>query len=81
MTSALQNWEPLAARIMSAIAEACQQVYADRLISLVVFGSVARGVWKANSDIDLLLVLSNLPAGRFNQIREFEPVESLLQEC
>jgi len=80
MTSALQNWEPLAARIMSAIAEACQQVYADRLISLVVFGSVARGVWKANSDIDLLLVLSNLPAGRFNQIREFEPVESLLQD-
>ncbi|MEI6033609.1 MAG: nucleotidyltransferase domain-containing protein [Verrucomicrobiae bacterium] len=80
MTSKLQNWEPLAARILSAIAEACRNVYADRLISLAVFGSVARGAWKANSDIDLLLVLSNLPAGRFNQIREFEPVESLLQE-
>src|SRR5579862_8219136 len=39
-------------------------LFGDTLVSVVLFGSVARGDATPNSDIDLLIIASGLPAGR-----------------
>jgi predicted nucleotidyltransferase len=54
---------------------ACQAHYGDRLVSLAVFGSVARQTQRPDSDIDLLLVADGLPDGRVPRVREFDAVE------
>jgi len=41
----------------------------DRLVSIVLFGSVARGDATENSDIDLLIVARGLPSGQFARKR------------
>jgi predicted nucleotidyltransferase len=58
---------------------ACQSIYGDRLVSLAVFGSVARQTQRPDSDIDLLLVVEGLPDGRLARVREFDPVEDQLE--
>lgn len=52
--------------------------YGDRLISLVVFGSVARDSSRPDSDIDFLIVAQDLPQGRMARVREFDGVELVL---
>lgn len=64
--------------MLPRIAEACQAVYGDRLVSLVVFGSVARGTPNVDSDIDLLIVVRELPWGRTRRMREFQGVKALV---
>jgi predicted nucleotidyltransferase len=64
--------------LLPAIAEACRATYRERLVSLVVFGSVARGTPKSDSDIDLLVVADGLPKGRTRRMREFGAVKQLL---
>lgn len=53
---------------------AVRATYGDRLISIVVFGSVARGAPRAESDVDLLNVGDPLPRGRMARVAEFDPV-------
>jgi hypothetical protein len=53
----------------------CRTLYGDRLVSLVVFGSVGRGTPRPDSDIDLLVVADPLPNGRIPRVREFDAVE------
>jgi len=53
--------------------------YGDRLVSLVVFGSVGRGSQRADSDIDLLIIAKSLPDGRLKRVGEFEAVEEALE--
>lgn len=65
--------------ILPKIRDACRQVYGDRLVSLVVFGSVARGVPTPTSDIDVLVIGRDLPQGRIPRNQEFEAVEKLLR--
>ena len=57
----------------------CLKHYGERLRSIVVFGSVGRGVSRADSDIDILLVVDSLPDGRMARVREFEPVEKAFE--
>ncbi len=64
--------------LLPRVAEACRSVYGDRLVSLVVFGSVARGTPNADSDIDLLIVAEGLPRGRTRRMQEFRAVKALL---
>jgi predicted nucleotidyltransferase len=62
-------------RIVHALPGLCRQVYGPRLRALAVFGSVARGTPRPDSDIDLLLVVEPLPAGRQARMLEFEQVD------
>lgn len=63
----------------SALLEQCQIFYKERLISLVIYGSVARGTFSPGSDLDLLIVADPLPKGRIPRVREFEAVEAALR--
>lgn len=47
--------------------------------SLAVFGSVARSTQRPDSDIDVLLVVDDLPSGRRARMDGFERVDSLLE--
>jgi uncharacterized protein len=44
-----------------------------------VFGSVARGTQREDSDIDFLIVARALPRGRTARVEEFLPVERDLE--
>lgn len=65
-------------RILAALPGACEAVYGSRLLSLAVFGSVARGTMRPDSDIDLLVVADPLPTGRMQRRAEFDAVEARL---
>ncbi|MER3452695.1 MAG: hypothetical protein C4344_03200, partial [Acidimicrobiia bacterium] len=65
-------------RIVAALAEACREVYGDRLVGVVVFGSVGRGLMRPDSDVDVLVVAEPLPSGRGARMEEFEQVEARL---
>lgn len=67
-------------QLTGRIAAAAQQVYGNRLVSVVLYGSVARGAMRHDSDIDLLIVARDLPAGRLNRVEEFEAVEAAVGE-
>jgi predicted nucleotidyltransferase len=49
--------------------------YGNRLVSFVVFGSVARKTFRHDSDIDLLIIAENLPKGRMKRVAQFSVVE------
>jgi hypothetical protein len=77
MKKPIQQFESL----LDELREACQVTYGERLISLVVFGSVGRRLPKPDSDIDLLLIVDPLPDGRLNRVREFDEAEERLQSA
>lgn len=62
--------------IVVDLTHACHAHYGERLVSLAVFGSVGRGVPRADSDVDCLIVANDLPRGRVNRVAEFGPVET-----
>jgi predicted nucleotidyltransferase len=53
-------------------------LYGERLVSVVVFGSAARGTQRFDSDLDLLIIAKRLPKGRMRRIEEFAAVEERL---
>lgn len=71
----LQIFESLLTDLLAA----CRDHYGERLVSLVVFGSVARRSQRPDSDIDLMLVVDDLRDGRIPRVREFDLVEQRLQ--
>jgi hypothetical protein len=64
--------------LVGELAPACRSVYGDRVVSVAVFGSVARGTMRPDSDIDVLVIADPLPAGRVPRIREFDAVDAAL---
>jgi predicted nucleotidyltransferase len=71
----LERYEALLHALLAEL-EAC---YGRRLVACAVFGSVGRGTPRFDSDIDLLLVVRDLPRGRFHRVEEFLPVEARLE--
>lgn len=64
--------------IVFGVTEAARQVYGERLVSLALFGSVAVGRPRPDSDVNLFVVANGLPAGRAERMEEFGRVEALL---
>jgi predicted nucleotidyltransferase len=61
--------------LLDSLRQACLDAYGDRLVSLAVFGSWARGVATPESDLDILIVADPLPRGRLKRLDEFDAVE------
>ncbi len=61
--------------LLGALADKCKEFYGERLVSLLVYGSVGRGTMHPDSDIDLFIVAEPLPNGRIRRVREFDAVE------
>lgn len=71
-----KDWHPgQFDRALEILRHECIKHYGDRLISIVVFGSVGRQTARPDSDIDILLVANPLPDGRMARVREFDAVE------
>ncbi len=49
------------------------------MISFVLFGSQARGTQRPDSDIDLLIIVENLPKSRLKRTEEFMQIEENLE--
>jgi predicted nucleotidyltransferase len=67
-------------QLLADVTAHARRHYGDRLVSLVVFGSIGRGTPRYDSDLDLLVVANELPAGRMARVADFEPVEKALAE-
>lgn len=64
---------------VSILKEEIKDFYKEDLISIVLFGSVARGTFRNDSDIDILIIAKNLPNGRINRIEDFLKIEKKLE--
>jgi predicted nucleotidyltransferase len=65
--------------LVSELLKALLEVWGDNLVALVVFGSVARGDTRRDSDIDLLIIGYNLPKSRFRRLDLFEEAEKRVE--
>ena len=66
--------------LLTKVVAAAQAVYGERLVSVVLYGSVARGTMRHDSDMDLLIVARDLPRGRLKRVEGFEPIEITMAE-
>ncbi|MGH9892374.1 MAG: nucleotidyltransferase domain-containing protein, partial [bacterium] len=66
-------------RVLDALLRELQAVYGDRLVSVVVYGSVGRRTPRPGSDIDVLIVARDLPPDSFARFQEQEPVRRQLE--
>lgn len=66
-------------KIQEKLLEETRAFYGDRLVSLVVFGSVARGTYREDSDLDVLIIAERLPLGRMKRVEEFSSIEKKLE--
>ena len=65
--------------LIERLIEALKRKYGGKFISLVVFGSVARGEARKDSDVDLLLVIDSIPKRRLERQKEFMEIEKELE--
>jgi predicted nucleotidyltransferase len=67
-------------KLATQFAGRLQEGLGESLVSAALFGSVARGEATRYSDIDLLIVIENLPRGRFQRLARIEPIEATLED-
>jgi hypothetical protein len=70
-----ERYQTIADRLLAEL----RDHYGERLISVALFGSVARGTQREDSDVDFLVVARGLPRGRTARVAEFLPVEHYLE--
>lgn len=70
-----ERFKELEERLLTEI----KSFYGERLVSVVIYGSVARETQTFDSDLDLLIIAKGLPTGRMKRIREFDPIEERLE--
>jgi nucleotidyltransferase len=66
--------------LLEKLTELLQEEFQDRLVSVVLYGSVARGDNRNDSDIDLLLVIEDLPKTITERVILFDRVERKLDD-
>jgi len=74
MTTALVN--SLLRAAAAAYARLLEEELRDNLVSVILFGSVARDEATAGSDIDLLVICETLPVGRFARLGLLEGADA-----
>ncbi|MCD6413693.1 MAG: nucleotidyltransferase domain-containing protein [Elusimicrobia bacterium] len=62
-----------------ALLREIKDFYGQRLVSVAVFGSSARGTQNFESDMDILIVADGLPSGRIKRVKEFATVEKKIE--
>ena len=67
-------------KFVKRLSEEVEDFYQERLVTVAVFGSVARQTATIESDIDLLIVATDLPRGRVKRVSEFIAIESRLKK-
>jgi predicted nucleotidyltransferase len=76
--------EPARTALLDALARALSEFFRENLISVVLFGSVARGEGGELSDVDLLIVCEELPGSRWKRYALFHQalaaLEGMLEE-
>lgn len=60
--------------LLNAFVEAVQQALGEELVSVVLYGSVARATARPESDVDLLLVIREAPAGYRKRLQPLLPI-------
>jgi len=73
-------WAQAFEQVVQGLPAACLAVYGDRLRSVAIYGSVARGTMRPDSDIDVLIVADALAQSRAARMDEFERVDRLLAD-
>ncbi|MGB9727532.1 MAG: nucleotidyltransferase domain-containing protein [Methanothermobacter tenebrarum] len=76
----LENIEEPYRRLIKDLLDALFLIFKDNLVSVIVYGSVARGQMRKDSDVDLLLIAENLPTSRFERIAMFDRAEELVEK-
>ncbi|MEM2238228.1 MAG: HEPN domain-containing protein [Candidatus Caldarchaeum sp.] len=66
-------------QLADKLVEQLQRFFGERLVSVVFYGSVARGEERSDSDIDVLIVADRLPESRLRRHELFMQAESSLQ--
>jgi Nucleotidyltransferase domain. len=66
--------------LLEKLTKLLQEEFQDRLVSVVLYGSVARGDNRNDSDIDLLLVIEDLPKTITERVILFDRVERKLDD-
>lgn len=61
--------------------EALERHFEERLVSVVLFGSWVRGAARPDSDLDLLVVIRDLPSDRFERHRTLYQVPREVSEA
>jgi len=54
--------------------EECKKKFGENLVSIILFGSYARGSFKETSDVDLLVIAKNLPKSVWERDKLLEEV-------
>jgi hypothetical protein len=68
------------APVIRKFCEILTSLFGQRLVGVMLFGSVAKGDWKINSDIDLLLVAEGWDGKPvWERLRELRPAERILE--
>jgi len=66
-------------KLLEILLKELQKYYGERLFSVVVYGSVARGTHRPDSDLDLLIIVENLPKSSYDRFMEFLKIEEKLE--
>jgi len=64
--------------LLDRLVNELKKAFGDKLVSVVLYGSMARGEWRKDSDIDLLIIIEDLPKSRFLRNKIFAEIEAKL---